>query len=721
MKVRLLLFFGFFISGFHLQAQVTGSDTVCAGSIYSYSVTIPGAVTYTWTVPANWYAMTGQGTSQITISCNFNAGQVCAEGFDSLGQSLGSQCLNTILGSTGGGGGSWSLWPTGTNLVCDNVFGVNITPIITFLGGGNCPSGCGSGGSNANAVYALYQGQTFIGEIGSVMTLGMGSYYAAYVDTTNGANFPQAVQIVSGCGGGGGGNFSIAQVGLWTPSVSQLPSPVCIGDTVTLLGSGAVGGWWGPPWYIGAGLVAVTSLWDGMQLQAIVTATGAYVNYTTTYTIQSGFSDGTVCSAGTSYNVNQIYCSPVPSFQTASPSICENSCISFSNFSLHATNYQWSFPGAIPSNSTDTNPTNICYANAGTYDVTLISGNAMYSDTLLLPGYITVSTLPQPSFSASQTIFCAGDCIGFSNASSNTTSFSWNFPGANPVTSADTNPQNICYNSPGNFDVGLICWNAGCADTLTLPNYITVNPIPQASMTAASTSLCPGTCTDFLNSSVNATSYNWSFPGATPSSSIQTDPSSICYNIPGIYDVVLVSSNGTCTDTLVSSNYITVYQQPPPPNVSQVGDTLISNSGYSSYQWYFNGNLISGATSNYYVATQSGNYNIVATDSLGCEVEAVINNVIAVNQLAVGNWQWAIFPNPVSDILEIRHLKEYSDASIKIFTIFGTAISLPPDSYRDANCKLSTCSFDVSSLPPGSYILQISNNKKVFRSRFIKQ
>ena len=714
MKVRLLLFFGFFISGFHLQAQVTGSDTVCAGSIYNYSVTIPGAVTYTWTVPANWYAMTGQGTSQINVNCNTNAGQVCAEGFDSIGNSLGTECLTTTMGIEGGGGGGWSLWPTGVGSVCNFNSTTSLTPTITFNpGGGNCPAGCGSGISNPNIVFAIYSGQTFIGVIGTQMTIGVGNYYAACVDTSLGSNFPQAVQISGGCGGSGGGSFVINFIGLW-PWVGQTPIPVCVGDTVVLDGSyGNVGTSWGPYWNISSGLIPISNLNDGSQMTAIVTSTNASVDHSMVYEITNGF-NWDFCSASTNFNVNAIYCNTTTSFQSSVSNICANSCINFTNFSQHATNYQWSFPGGIPSTSTDTNPSNICYNIPGAYDVMLISSNPDYTDTLLMPGYITVSSLPLSSFTTDLNNVCAPACIDFTSTSQNATSYTWYFPGASTPTSTDSFPQNICYASAGNFGIVLISSNAACSDTLDVSNYISILQSPQSSMTATDLDICPGSCTDISNTSSNATSYSWTFQGATIDSSSLSDPTNICYNTPGNFDVILVSVNGNCTDTLFASGYITVYSQPPPPTIIQSGDSLIANTGYTTYQWYYSGNVIPGATENYYVATQNGDYNLIITDSNACEVEAAINNVIA-NQLAVGSGQWAIFPNPVISILELRNLKQHQEISINIYNIIGTAVSL-----HTAHCSLPTCSLDVSHLLPGPYILVISDAGKISRSRFIK-
>ena len=121
--------------------------------------------------------------------------------------------------------------------------------------------------------------------------------------------------------------------------------------------------------------------------------------------------------------------------------------------------------------------------------------------------------------------------------------------------------------------------------------------------------LCPGTCTDFTNLSLNATSYQWSFPGATPDTSTAVNPTNICYTNSGSYDVQLIATNANGSDTLLLTNYITVYPSPPPQSITQNGDTLFAIAGAGIYHWYLNGNIISGATDYFYVATSSGDYN----------------------------------------------------------------------------------------------------------------
>lgn len=78
-------------------------------------------------------------------------------------------------------------------------------------------------------------------------------------------------------------------------------------------------------------------------------------------------------------------------FVALNTQICEGIDVDFSDRSLNGpTSWNWSFPGGVPSTSNVQNPT-VNYASTGTYDVELIVSDSAGADTLLLPGYITVS------------------------------------------------------------------------------------------------------------------------------------------------------------------------------------------------------------------------------------------------------------------------------------------------------------------------------------------
>ncbi|CAN5692292.1 hypothetical protein BH11BAC1_BH11BAC1_13680 [soil metagenome] len=233
--------------------------------------------------------------------------------------------------------------------------------------------------------------------------------------------------------------------------------------------------------------------------------------------------------------------------------------------------------------------------------------------------------------------------------------------------------------------------------------------------------ICPGTCTDFTNLSQNATSYLWTFIGANPSTSTDVNPTNICYNSPGTYPVSLIGTNSFSSDTLTLNNYITVYPYPAPQGIMQSGDTLFANPGAVNYQWFYNGNIIPGATEYFYVAPQSGDYNVVGTDANGCEVEAGIFDVIAGLTPAPPMEQEGavVFPNPVYDNLafqipSINSLNIGSETAIEIsiYNLLGEKIYVAD--YREmsnVNCE---------HFSQGIYWLEIKSGNKIFRTKFVK-
>ncbi|HYV94306.1 MAG TPA: kelch repeat-containing protein [Chitinophagales bacterium] len=145
-----------------------------------------------------------------------------------------------------------------------------------------------------------------------------------------------------------------------------------------------------------------------------------------------------------------------------------------------------------------------------------------------------LSNNQQVNFTASDTDICEKFCINFFDSSSNNpASWQWFFPGGDPSSSTDQNPANICYQTPGVFDVTLIATDAGgISDTFQLNNYITVYSNPFAPTISK---------TGNILTSSPANSYQWQLnsldiPGATNQS----------YTIlqSGLYTVVIGDENG---------------------------------------------------------------------------------------------------------------------------------------------------------------------------------
>ncbi|MEM7654845.1 MAG: S8 family serine peptidase [Bacteroidota bacterium] len=100
---------------------------------------------------------------------------------------------------------------------------------------------------------------------------------------------------------------------------------------------------------------------------------------------------------------------------------------------------------------------------------------------------------------------------------------------------------------------------AGRINAFAAVQCINPNVAPVVNFSADITAGCPGFTTQFTDQSTgNPNSWSWSFPGGTPASSTQQNPS-VTYNSPGTYNVSLTSTNGFGTGSETVNGYITVY------------------------------------------------------------------------------------------------------------------------------------------------------------------
>lgn len=101
---------------------------------------------------------------------------------------------------------------------------------------------------------------------------------------------------------------------------------------------------------------------------------------------------------------------------------------------------------------------------------------------------------------------------------------------------------------------------------------------PVSDFTSSATSGCEGQTITFQDISTNGTSsWSWSFPGGTPSSSSLQNPT-VTYSTDGDYNVSFTASNSSGSgNTEIKSNYITIYNNPTPndytPNSTNTGST----------------------------------------------------------------------------------------------------------------------------------------------------
>ncbi len=291
-------------------------------------------------------------------------------------------------------------------------------------------------------------------------------------------------------------------------------------------------------------------------------ATSTEENPTITYSRAGNFAITLFVTNGTNsdtktVNVNVMDVASAD-FTADNTTISAGESVTFTNLSVNASTYYWTFTGGNPSTSTDVNPT-VTYETPGTYSVTLFAAGENSSDSETKTAYINVLPVTSADFEASATEIFVGDSVAFTNLSENATSFFWTFEGAIPENSTEENPV-VKYNEPGYYDVTLFATNGHGYDVATKTAYIYVRAVATADFTVDTTTVLVGETVVFINLSHNATSYYWSFPGGEPLVSQEENPE-VTYPNAGVYSVTLFATNGVSSDMEVKESYITVVDE----------------------------------------------------------------------------------------------------------------------------------------------------------------
>jgi spore germination protein YaaH/PKD repeat protein len=164
---------------------------------------------------------------------------------------------------------------------------------------------------------------------------------------------------------------------------------------------------------------------------------------------------------------------------------------------------------------------------------------------------VTSTANPQADFDLpSNTTFCQGENIQFTNNSVDAVNYFWEFENGTPATSTDTDPL-VTYYASGTYDVTLHAIDG--IDTNTQVQTITVNVAnaPLSIFSSNSPVTMPNSTIYFSNASSNASNFIWEFGDGT--SSTDSNPWHT-YAGAGTYDVKLISINYICDNDTTIQN-----------------------------------------------------------------------------------------------------------------------------------------------------------------------
>lgn len=232
------------------------------------------------------------------------------------------------------------------------------------------------------------------------------------------------------------------------------------------------------------------------------------------------------------------------------PTVCQDSTLTLNaTTSIGATTYQWYINGSTYTNQSTQSTPAVTFNVPGSHKVYLVAYNSCgfyhYDSTT-----VTVNPSPVVNVSATNDTICSGQSTTLS-ASGNASTYVWsngvpNGPGPHSVSPTTSTTYTVTGVSA-----------QGCSTSSNITIVVENLPVANALYTP-STAICPNTPVVFdATTSVDASTYSWSFTGGTPSSS-NTPLTTVTYAAGGTYPYSLVVGNNCGTHTYNGSITIDV-------------------------------------------------------------------------------------------------------------------------------------------------------------------
>jgi hypothetical protein len=518
----------------------------------SFTATVLSSGIYTMTATS---ANACENSASLTV--NVGALPVVSAGPDQV------VCANSTLNLSGSGANSYT-WNNGITNNADFIATATTTYTVTGTDLNGCTNTDAVTISVQTAPTVLATSSVSNACIGSPITLnGLGAIaYSWDNGVTNGVAFtPSNTLTYTVTGTDINGCTDIDQI---TVSVNSLPTVVasatatdfCLGETITLTGSGAN-----------------NYSWSNGVLDGVAFAPSA----TTTYTVTGTNTNGCTNTAQVTLTLNAT---PVV-FAGIDQTICENGQIQLSGSGANTYSWNNGVVNGVPFNISSTT----------TYVVTGTSVNGCTATDDIT---ITVAAVPIVSANGNPTSVCQGQAVILSG--SGAASYSWNNGVVDGLSFVPSATQTYTVTGTDAF---------GCTDTEQIT--INVNALPTVLANASTTSVCEGNSLTLTGG--GAVNYTWSNGVLDGVSFVPT--STATYTVSG------TNANG-CVNTAQIS--VTVNNNPTViaggGGTICVGSTIgISASGASIYTW----NNGAGAGANAIVSPAiSTIYTVTGTSLNGC-------------------------------------------------------------------------------------------------------
>ncbi len=417
----------------------------------------------------------------------------------------------------------------------------------------------------------------------------------------------------SGCVGSTALNISISP----SPSVSLgSNSPICAGSSLSLTAtSGATSYVWNGP----------NSFTSPLQNPTINSVMSSGV-YSLTSTLG-------LCSSVNTISVLVVPLAPIT--LTPIPTVCNGNSINLMA-PAGGTSYLWSGPNSFTSSMQNPTIINASLVNQGMYTLSVTTGSCLSTGTISINVYNPITFAAVPT----STILCegkTGHLLSLAQGGSGVYIYSWS-PSIG-LSSINTASTTVTGSITLNYSVTIADINCPSSPSISQSALVTVNPIPQITMSTSDNRGCEPFCTNLISTSIpTSTNCVWRF--SNNSGTVNCNQGVFCFPVHGSYGAVLtVTDINGCVDSISQNAFVIVDPKPYPdfswspgnPTilVNQVSffDESLVGAPMQSWAWNFgdyflpanqNNSTIKNPT---HVYENIGSYDVslMVTNSFGCK------------------------------------------------------------------------------------------------------
>jgi len=596
-----------------LPSAITGSTDVCYGSSTLFSdVTIPG----TWTTENGSIATVnaggsvfgaGVGTTNITYTLGTGCIATKPITVDALPAAIGgptSVCIGTSITLTEGTtGGVWSSVNSGTATITSGGVVTGVTVDTVTIINRNPVTGCYvTTLITVNPLPSVITGTTTVCQFATTTLSDVSGTSTWTSQNPSTATVGASTGIVTGVAAGTTNITFALPTGCFvttpvtvnaTPTAITGTTTVCVGST-TSLGDTPAGGTWSI-------LPLATATVSASGVVTGVAAGTATVDYTL-----GG------CSQTATVTVN-----PVPGAlitPLGDTTMCPGDFVVLTANTGAGLTYQW-YSGATPIFGS----TNSYYtATTGAfYKVKVTNGFSCTSTSSSMD--VTVNPATAIATAGGPTTICATGSVTLNANLGAGLSYQWV---RNGVGIPGATGSSLITDSAGNYTV-VVSNTAGCSATSTPAITVNLLPTPSGTLTlSGATTFCSGDSVTITADPTPGLTYQWYY-GVSPISGATNGVYTATAS--GTYSVA-ITNNQPCTNT---PSLVVTTLALPSATITPGGPTIFCAGGSvpmsvppgavgTTYQWYIDSTVITGATNNTYTTTVGGNFGVQVISPAGC-------------------------------------------------------------------------------------------------------